>query len=258
MTGRWRQVRTQSELEKVVEAGDFAEIVGAGYFSAYGSATVSASGSATVSAYDSATVSASGSATVRAYGSATVRAYDSATVRASGSVTVRAYGSATVRAYDSATVSASTYVAVHKLSQRASIDGGHVIEPPDLTIAENWLAYYGIEPDENGVVILFKAVGDDWHSGYRADYSPGATPVAGDFKPTNECGAGLHFSPRPFMALTYSMGPKFVACPVVAADLVPVGSAYSCDKAKAPRVISPGCWEVTEDGVRVPPVEVSA
>ena len=60
MAGAWRKVRTQAELEKAVEAGDFAEIVGAGYFSASGSATVRAYDSATVHAYDSATVHASG------------------------------------------------------------------------------------------------------------------------------------------------------------------------------------------------------
>jgi hypothetical protein len=225
---------------------------------AYGSATVTAYDSATVTAYGSATVRASGSATVTAYGSATVTAYGSATVRASGSATVTAYGSATVTASGSATVRASGFVAIHRLSKRTKISGGHVIDVPDLTIVANWLSYYALEPDENGIVVLYKAVGDDWHSEHRADYSPGATPVAEDFKATNECGNGLHFSPRPFLALNYSPGPKFVACPVLAAELVCVGTAGVCDKVKGPRVVAPGCWEVTEDGVRVEAAEVAA
>jgi hypothetical protein len=205
MTARWRKVRTNAELAKVLEADDYGEIVDPApdeIFYAYGSATV------------------------RAYGSATVRAYDSATVDA--------YGSATVRAYDSATVDATPYVAVHRLSMRSTVNGGVVITPPDLTDPANWLAYYGVHVDD-GKTVLFKAVGQDWLSGYGTRYQPGDKPEAPDWQPTNACGQGLHLSPRPHLTLGYYNGSgdaRFVACQVDAADLVVIGSQSSADKCK--------------------------
>jgi hypothetical protein len=259
MSGQWRKVRTQAELQQALDDQDFAELVGDGHFEVFGSASVRAYDSASVSAYDSASVrafgsasvSAFGSASVRAFGSASVRASDSASVSAFGSASVRAFGSASVRAFGSASVSATPYVAVHKFSKRVTISGtGHIIEPPDLTDPANWLAYYGIQPDDSGVVLLYKSVHADFRSQYGADYSPGSTPEADDFMATNACGSGLHFSPRPHMALAYHDGPgqRFVACPVRAADLVPIGTAGACDKVKARAVVSPGCFEVDIDG----------
>ena len=99
------EVKTQEEFDAAAKIGACI-YVGAGYFTAHGSATVTAYDSATVRAYGSATVRAYGSATVTAYGSATVTAHGSATVTAHDSATVRAYGSATVTAYGSATVTA--------------------------------------------------------------------------------------------------------------------------------------------------------
>ncbi len=257
MTARWRQVRTQAELAAVVDAGDFADIIGDGQFTASGSATVwasgsatvTASGSATVRAYDSATVRAYDSATVRASGSATVSASGSATVTAYGSATVTAYGSATVRASGSATVTASGYVAVHNHGPRTRITGGVLIEPPDLTVTANWLAYYGLTP-VRGIVTLYKSVNADWTSRYHADYSPGAKPTAPDWTPTNECGGGLHFSPRPHMALEYhdAKGQRFVACPVRVKDIVVIGSPGAANKCKAPAVVGKGCWPCDIDG----------
>jgi hypothetical protein len=90
-------------------------------------------------------------------------------VSAYGSATVRAYGSATVSASGSATVRASKFNAVHKLDERVKVTGTeHVIEPPDLTVAQNWLDYYGLEPDEHGVVTLYKSVQGNWLSPHEA------------------------------------------------------------------------------------------
>ncbi len=209
---------------------------------AYGSATVRASGSVTVHAYSSATVHASGSATVHAYVSATVHAYDSATVHAydsvtvhaSDSVTVRASGSATVSAYGSATVTATPHVAVHKHHKTARVTGGVIIEPPDLTTTDNWLAHYGIKP-ARGHVTLCKLVDDKYQSGHGASYRPGETTTAPDWKPTDACGNGLHFSPRPFMAHKHSDGSRYVACRVKVSEIVAItdGCGQS-DKVKAP------------------------
>ncbi|HET7386824.1 MAG TPA: hypothetical protein VFJ19_09215 [Nocardioidaceae bacterium] len=265
MAGTWRKVRTDTELAQVLADCDYAEIVGSGYYEVAGSATVRAFGSATVRAYDSATVSAFGSATVRAFGSATVRAFGSATVRAYGSATVRAYDSATVRAsdsatvhasgsatvsaydsatvsaydsatvsaYDSATVHASPYVAVYRLSMRSTIHGGVVITPPDLTTVDGWLAYYGIEP-EDGTVVLYKGVDDEFRSVHGATYTPGGTTVAEDFQPTNECGSGLHLCPRPDLTHNYCTPERYVAVRVRVADIVPVGSVTESAKVKVP------------------------
>ena len=237
---KWVEVSTQAQLD-ALKPGE-AAIVRAGFFTAYGSATVRATDSATVTAYDSATVRATDSATVTATGSATVTAYDSATVTAYDSATVRATGSATVTAYDSATVRATEYVAVHHLSQRASVTGGVIIRPKTDTPAD-WCDFYGVDV-KRGMAVLYKAVEDDWQGTHKRGitYRPGDKPKAPDFSPVAECGGGLHLSPRPFMARTYCQdATHFVACKVRVADLILLG-----DKVKVP-----GCTvlhEVDEDG----------
>ena len=205
---KWVEVSTQAQLD-ALKPGE-AAIVRAGFFTAYGSATVTA------------------------YDSATVTAYDSATVRATGS--------ATVTAYDSATVRATEYVAVHHLSQRASVTGGVIIRPKTDTPAD-WCDFYGVDV-KRGMAVLYKAVEDDWQGTHKRGitYRPGDKPKAPDFSPVAECGGGLHLSPRPFMARTYCQdATHFVACKVRVADLILLG-----DKVKVP-----GCTvlhEVDEDG----------
>src|SRR3990167_1717939 len=170
------EVTTQAQLDAALKKwkpGDVVMCLGGTWdrpLVVSGSATVWASGSATVRAYDSATVWASGSATVGAYESATVGAYGSATVRASDSATVRAYesatvrasDSATVRAYESATVEATCRVAIHKHSNGPKINGGVLIEVPDLTklTPAEWCDYYGVEVKRNQAT-LYKAVDDN-------------------------------------------------------------------------------------------------
>ncbi|MFT4225339.1 hypothetical protein, partial [Micropruina sp.] len=207
-----------------------------------------ASGSATVRASGSATVEASGSATVRAWDSATVEASGSATVRAWDSATVRAWDSATVEAWDSATVEASPYVAVHLRSARAKVSGGVIIDIAalDLTDPQIWCDYHGVTVAD-GIATLYKAVGDNWSTDRGFDYSPGAKPSAPDWRPDNECGHGLHFSPRPSQSRTYyTAATRYVAVGVALADLRPI-FGFGAAKAKAPRVVTP-CREVTIDG----------
>ncbi len=211
---------------------------------AYGSATVEASGSATVEAYDSATVEASGSATVRASGSATVRASGSATVRAYGSATVRAYdsatveasGSATVRAYGSATVRASSHVATHLHSQSVTVTGGVVIDVSalDLTDPTTWADYSGVDHTDRHATV-FKAVDDTLNAGQGytiTAYPIGSTVAAPDWKPTADCGHGLHFGATSHHANRYYRGggpARYLECRVALDTLVPLG-----DKCKAP------------------------
>ncbi len=239
--------------------------MGAGHFTAYGSSQVTACdssqvtaygssqvtacdssqvracGSSQVRAYDSSQVTACGSSQVRAYDSSQVTAYDSSQVTACGSSQVTAYDSSQVRAYDSSQVTACDYVAVTRTNPHIKVSGGVVIDVPDLNDAVEWCRYYGIDV-KRGVATVFKAVDDDYKSGYGADYTPGKKPKADDWDPTPTCGGGLHFSPRPFMALDYAGGAtRFLACRVKVSEMVALG-----DKIKAPRVLS--CVEVNEDG----------
>ncbi|MGL5935869.1 MAG: hypothetical protein ACRCZI_09645, partial [Cetobacterium sp.] len=201
--------------------------------------TVRAWASATVLAWDSATVRASGSATVRAWASATVEASGSATVEASGSVTVRASGSATVRASD--------WVAVHQHSDTAEITGGVVIRPPDLTAAENWCAYHGVEVID-GVATLYKAVDDAWTTTRKTSYAPGSVPVAPDWDPKpRECGGGIHLCARPWIAKDryHQRATRFVGVPVRVAEIrVHPGDT---NKVRVPRACA-AVYEVDIDG----------
>ncbi len=271
-------VTTQQGLDAAIDRGDHPHLTGDGEFTVTGSATVRASGSATVEAYGSATVEASDSATVRAYDSATVEAYgsatveasDSATVRASGSATVEAsgsatveasgsatveaYGSATVRASGSATVEATKYVAVQDHGPSVSVTGGVLIQVRRPTNGGEWCEFYGVEVTD-GVATLYKAVEDDWRGGHKTSvtYRPGDTPEAPDWDGgKEECGGGLHFSPRPYMARTYCSGAtKYVGCPVRVEDIVVHPDGSMPDKVKAKGVCAP-VFEVDEDGTPVP------
>ena len=226
-------VRTQAQLDDAIRSAKPSDIIairGSGYFDL--------SGSATVRAYDSATVTAYGSATVRAYDSATVWASGSATVTAYGSATVTAYGSATVRAYDSATVRAGTYVAVHHrvADRRVKITGGVLVEVPELDTPTAWCAYHDVAV-RDGIATLYKAVSDDHATSYsRAAgifYVPGTTVEAPDFRPTPECGAGLHACAHPIDALVYhDTATRYVAVTAPLADLVVIDRT----KVKVPRL----------------------
>ena len=218
------KVNNQEELDAAARRGDCAHVH---------SGSVHAYDSATVQAYDSATVQASGSATVQAYDSATVQAYDSATVQA----------------YDSATVQATPYVAVTVHGVRTKVTGGVRIDLPEITTAEAWCEFYGVQVAD-GVATLFKALNGDYVSGYGCSYAPGSTPVAKDWDGgRQECGGGLHFSPRPFSALRFAGDAvRFVACPVALADIRPPkpGDLYG-DKVKARGCAGP-VWECDIDG----------
>ncbi len=173
----------------------------------------------------------------RAFGSATVHAFGSATVRAFGSATVHAFGSATVHAFGSATVRASECVAIHRHGDSPKVTGGVLIQVPEIGTAKGWCDYFGVKVTR-GQAVLFKAVGNDFRSGHGAEYTPGGKTECDDWNPRPVCGGGLHFSPRPFLALRYSDGPRFVACKVRVADLVVIPECGGVpDKAKAPRCV---------------------
>ena len=247
-----RTVTTQAELDAALAEGvDCVDVQSpAGVWlevRAHDSDTVT--GSSTVTAYDSSTVTALDSSTVTAYGSSTVRAYGSSTVRAYGSSTVTAYGSSTVRAYGSSTVRAQSRVAVHLHSGRAHVSGGVLIDhSTEPATAAEWCAYHDVTVTD-GIATVYKAVNNAWTTARGADYSPGSTPGAPDWRPSAKCGGGLHFSPSPAEALAYhSEATRFVAVGVAVADLVPLPGGTA--KCKAPRVVV-ACREVTIDGKAV-------
>jgi len=217
---------------------------------AWGRAVVRGSGATAIQAWGSASVEATGSGVVEARGSAVVVA--------SGSVTVRAFGSSIVRARGEVRVEATDGVSVTRHSKRVTVSGGCVTDAVGFASAEEWCEYYGVEVNQ-GVAILFKAVDEDFNSYHGTSYQPGTEPFAPDWDGgEQECGGGLHFSPRPTFALPRpddSM--RFVACPVRLEDIVVHPSGTYPEMVKAPRVCAP-VYEVQEDGTPVdaktPPV----
>jgi hypothetical protein len=230
------QVTTQAELEQVCKGGNIA-IVRAGSFTAYGSSQVTACDSSQVRACDSSQVTAC----------------DSSRVTACDSSQVRAYGSSQVRACDSSRVKASKFVAVTVHNPSVKVVGGKVIVIRIPRTTTQWCAFYGLTV-KSGVVTLFKAVDKDFRANHNGfDYTPGTIPVAPDWDcGKTECGGGLHFSPRPFMALKFNnAATKFVACPVKIKDIRKPreGDVYP-DKVKA-RGCCDRVWECDIDGNKV-------
>jgi hypothetical protein len=217
---------------------------------AYESSQVTAYGSSQVTAYDSSQVTACGSSQVIAYGSSQVRACGSSQVTAYGSSQVTAYESSQVIAYGSSQVRASKYVAVTILG-KPNVVGGVKIRPRAPRNVDEWIADYGIRV-RKGVVILYKAVGDDFKSAYGTSYEPGSTPSAADWDGGKaECGGGLHFCPSPALALTFHRAAtRFVACPVKVSEIAFRQDAAYPTKVKAPRVCAP-VWECDIDGKKL-------
>ena len=153
----------------------------------------------------------------------------------------------------SAQVTASRYVAVTTHGTRVRVVGGFVIETPLLDTAEKWCEFHGVEV-KRGIAILFKAVEDDWRGSHKTavTYKPGSVPKAPDWDGgVVECGGGLHFSPRPVMALQFCPeATKYVACPVRLSEIVMHPNGQYPEKVKAP-----GCcgkvYEVNIDGERI-------
>jgi len=207
----WIEIRSPQGVWIEVTACDSSTVT------AYDSSTVRACGSSTVTAYDSSTVTACGSSTVRAY--------DSSTVTACGSSTVTACDSSTVRAYGSSTVRASSHTAVHLHSGRACIEGGVLIDHTavDQSAPATWADYHGAQLPNEDTVTVFKAVRDDYRSAHGALYTVGTEVTCDDWRDTNECGNGLHFSPSPAQASSYDYAAtRFLECTIKLSDLRPL------------------------------------
>jgi hypothetical protein len=209
-------------------------------------------GMAAAYAVERATVTAWGSANVFAGDSVTVEALETAVVTASGSATVRAFGSVMVRARGQAHVETTGGAAVMRHGPGPVVSGTTVTVATRPNTAEEWCAWYGV-PVEDGIAILYKAVDEDFNSYHGGSYVPGTAPVAEDWdEGERECGAGLHFSPRPTFALAAPQDDmRFVACPVRLEDVAFRADGLYPDKVKARGVCAP-VYEVDEDGTASP------
>jgi hypothetical protein len=215
---------------------------------AYGSSQVTACDSSQVTACDSSQVRACDSSQVRAYGSSQVTACDSSQVRAYGSSQVRACGSSQVTACDSSQVTATKYVAVTQQDKQAKIKGGVLIKLPTIRTAHQWCDFYDV-PIKAGIAILYKALRNNYKTSRGFLYAPNTTPSAPDWDGgEQECGGGLHFSPKPFMALAFdNEATKFMACPVLVKEIKVHKNPSFPGKVKAPRIFKP-CYEVDING----------
>jgi hypothetical protein len=173
---------------------------------------------------DSATIGYVGdSATIRDVGGSATIGYvrDSATIGyVRDSATIHLYGMSKIE-------HTGSHVAVFLHSARATTSGGVIIDLSklDLTVAKDWLDFHGVEIDEDGHAVLFKAVGDDWQTdrGPEWTYAPGNTVVAKDFKNTQQCGQGLHLGITPRHSRSFHTdATRFVAVKVKVEGLVPL------------------------------------
>jgi hypothetical protein len=243
-------VRLTARGHSRATVGDFARVHAyeRARVAASGDASVQVWGLASVDAHERAAISAWGFATVRALGESTVEARESCFVDAAGHARVRAFGAAIVRARGAAQVEALDHVGVTTHGTRASVSGGRVTQVPEPRSAQEWCDHYGVEVTD-GVATLYKAVDADFNSYHGLSYRPGTEPQAPDWDGgAEECGGGIHLSPRPGLALPRTYGARrFVACPVRVADIVTHPGGEYPDTVKAPGVCAP-VYEVDELG----------
>jgi hypothetical protein len=237
--GVWLRV-TDSGSSRVV-ARDSSHVVArdSSHVEAWGSSHVVARDSSHVEAWGSSHVEAWGSSHVVARDSSHVVAWGSSHVVARGSSHVVAWGSSHVVAWDSSHVEASKFVAVHRHSQRVTLEGGVVIDLTaiDTHTTDDFLAFHGVTVAD-GKATVYKAVDADLNAGQGytlTNYPLGGTVTAPDWKANGACGHGLHFGYRPTVAGGYFNGegnPRYLECQIDVATMVALG-----DKVKAPSCV---------------------
>ena len=250
------EVRTQAELDKALKKTDggkkeLVACIGDGHFIVTGNARVVAWGSSSVEARES--------SSVEARESSSVEARESSSVEAWGSSSVEAWGSSSVRVFGCKSVKASKHAVVMQHNPAANITGGRILEMHHPQNGQEWCEFYGVEIRKGGnlsrklagqdVAILYKAVGEKFHTRNGVHYTPGTAPEAPDWDGGEaECGGGLHFSPHPKLAREFFRGaPHFVACPVLVEEIAVHPEPSMPEKVKAPRVCAP-CWEIDLKG----------
>ena len=217
-------VTTQEELDAAIDGGEEGIVIDSPpttWLVIRGEISVETRGRSCVAAWKS--------PYVVAWGHSRVVAWDSSCVDAREWSTVHAWGYSRVLASPHATVY------IHSVG--ATVSGGTIIDvtSPDLSDPAGWAAYHEVAT-KDGAAIVYKAVSQELIAGQKhtlTTYTIGSTVEATDWNPAVRRGGGLHFSPTPSQALFYYQGdgkPRFLACEVDIADLVPLD-----EKCKAPR-----------------------
>ena len=131
-----------------------------------------------------------------------------------------------------------------------NVAGGVVIDvSKPLTDPSEWCIHHGVSVSRAGIATVYKAVDDDYTSGWGQVYAPGTKPACTDWRDDNDCGHGFHFSPTPSQALAYNeSATRFLAVGVKVSELRPIPGGIA--KCKAPRVAR-ACVEVDIDGKAV-------
>lgn len=220
----------------LVLATDHATVVARGHV------TVTATTAAKVVAYDSVSVDAGGYSRVEATGTTTITASGSSAIIAAGNTYVTAFGATRVRAsaqalvrdrnsYGKITTTSSTTLITSTGTARCTARGVY-------TSSADWCEKHGVTIADDNTVVLYKAVNKEFISTHHALYKPGSWTVAHDWDGTfRECGGGLHFSARPFLALGYhgldKDNVRFVACRVRVDQIANFREPSFPDKVKA-------------------------
>ena len=173
-------------------------------------------------------------------------------VEARGSSHVEAWGSSHVVARESSHVVASKFSSISIQSDKSICTGGIQIKIPSIFTPQVWCDYNGVEATD-GVVVLYKALDDNYKSGYGAKYKPDTIPIAPDWDGgVKECGGGYHFcsSPRIAKKRFHEKATKFMACPVALADCATITNPQYRDTIKARGCCAP-IWEVDIDGNKI-------
>jgi hypothetical protein len=120
-----------------------------------------------------------------------------------------------------------------------------------IKTVRDWCRYYGLQVNRN-IVILFKALNDDYSSPYGMSYKPGTIPIAVDWDGgKKECGEGLHFSPSPRHAIGFhNEAKRYCACPVNLKDIAVHPDGDYPEKVKAKGCCAP-VWECDIDGNKI-------
>ena len=148
-----------------------------------------------------------------------------------------ASGASSLRLHDRSSATAGPFVAIHRYSGLATVQGGVLI---DLSAVQEtdptaWCEAHGVTVYD-GVASLYKATDSDLTAGHgyhSTRYDVGSEPVAADFQADHGCGHGLHLSPTAQQATTYRPeAVRWVRVEVPVGEIVPIPSLLSGQVAK--------------------------
>jgi len=165
---------------------------------------------------------------------------------------VEASGHCQVSVRGKVKVKATAMVAVLAMGLLAEIEGGGFVNRVNVTSAQEWCEYYGVEI-QGDCAVLFKGLDSEFRAKQnRFLYQPGESQrdPLWDPNPERECGGGLHFSPSPRHTLKFAAGAKkFVAVLVPLSTILVHWGGEFPEKVRAPE--TRGCWEVDINGKRI-------